>query len=114
ISLPGNFGETSLSIENKSLSDVKVFVRYKNWTIKCHVNFINGQRPPGIPLHAWITNKAGGGPMVEINANGNFVVDGLDDGDYTIEVGDGRTRFTDAKKIKITENTVAIVTVDLD
>jgi hypothetical protein len=114
ILVPENRIGIPLPVKNNKLTDVKIFVRYMNGTIKCQVNFINGQRPPGLPLWAWITNKAGGGPMVEINADGNFVADGLDDGEYTIEVGDGSTRFTEAKKIKITAHTVAVVTIDLD
>jgi protocatechuate 3,4-dioxygenase beta subunit len=114
ILLSKNRIDAPLSVENNSLSDVKIFVRYKNGTINCQINFINGKRPPGIPLWAWITNKGGGGPMLEISPNGNFVVDGLGDGEYSIEIGDGRTRFTEAKTIKITTNSVAVVTIDLD
>lgn len=113
ILLPENRGDVLLSIENNNLTDAKIFLRYKNGTIKCKVNFINGLRPPGTHLYASLRHE-GSITAPTIDANGEFVEDGLDDGDYTLEIGDETERFKETKIVKIIANSVVNVTFDFD
>lgn len=105
--------EAQLEIGDNNLKAVRLVLTYKNASIKGHVTVVGGRLPAEIRLMARIYHPVGTGGgfwwMPECDANGNFSLDGLEPGDYEIEISDGGRSFTETKSVKVKKGTVTEV-----
>lgn len=92
-----------VTVGKAGLTGVRVLLAYKNGRIKIHVDIENGKLPAGARLTAWIGND-NWTTMPELDSNGDFIQEGLSAGEYRVEIGDGSTRFTERKTVKVTNN----------
>jgi hypothetical protein len=102
----GAFRQARLPITDKDLKDIRVVLAYKNASIKGHVTVTGGRLPANIRLMARIHHQSDdkrtdSSSMVPCDANGNFSLEGLEPGDYEVEICDGRISFTETRTIQV-------------
>ena len=102
-----------VTVGKAGLKGVRVVLAYKNGRIKIHVDIENGKLPAGVRLIAWIGNDHWT-TMPELDSNGDFIEEGLSPGEYQVEIGDGSTRFTGKKIVKVANNGEAQVSFIID
>jgi len=62
-------------------------------------------------LHAWVSPS---GALPPLDANGDFTLEGLEPGEYEIQIGDSHRRLTESKKVRVEKNGQASVSFVLD
>ena len=112
--------------EGEDVSGVRVVVTYGNATIRGSVEITNGPLPSGARFYVGLRNIADdlvgsslANSSVEVDARGQFVVDGLFPGTYEISAAiwsqDGRTVFSEKKQqIAVTAGSVNNVTLSME
>jgi hypothetical protein len=84
------------------LKGVRIVLSYKNGSIRGHVNMMGVKLDSGARLSSgisWHTANAGWSTSTEVDANGNFAIDGLEPGEYSISVSDRMRSFSQTKTV---------------
>ena len=112
--------------EGEELSGVRVFVAFGNATIRGSVEVPNGTLPSGARYYVVMRNisddqmvASGSNLSAEVDARGQFVIEGVFPGTYEISAGiwspDGRTVFGEKKQqIAVTAGSVNNVTLSIE
>jgi 5-hydroxyisourate hydrolase-like protein (transthyretin family) len=100
---------------DEDLSDVCLVLKYRSGEIKGRVN-LNGKLPLGVTLYVSISRKlenGGWGTRRDVDANGNFAVESLEPGEYSLSIHGGEY-YSEHQTIRVEPNSVTEVTFDLD
>jgi hypothetical protein len=119
-------GRTVEVKEGEDLSGLRIFVNYGNATIRGAVEVTNGTLPPGATFSVWMRNLSDDPDMAsasnsspEVDARGQFVIEGVFPGTYEINVGivsaDGRTAYGQKKQqLAVTAGSVSNITLSVE
>ena len=119
-------GRTVEVKEGEDLNGLRIFVNYGNATIRGAVEVTNGTLPPGATFSVWMRNLSDDPDMAsasnsspEVDARGQFVIEGVFPGTYEINVGivsaDGRTAYGQKKQqLAVTAGSVSNITLSVE
>lgn len=110
--------------EGETISDLRVFVAYGNASIHGVIEVANGTLPAGARFYVWLHNVAddptmgisSNGPS-DVDARGQFVIDGLLPGTYEVNAGiaSEQTRFGSKKQqIVVNAGSVNNITISVE
>src|SRR5689334_12738354 len=112
--------------EGEDVSGIRIVVAFGNATIRGSVEVTNGTLPAGARFYMMLRNisddpmnASGSNSPVEVDARGQFVMDGVFPGTYEISAGiwspDGRTIFGEKKQqIAVIAGSVNNITLSMD
>jgi hypothetical protein len=101
----------------EGLKGVRIVLAYKNGSIRGHVNIIGAKLDWGTRFSAgisWHTANAGWSTSREVDANGNFAIDGLESGEYWISVSDRMDSFSQTKTVIVKNDSETSVLFVID
>ena len=119
-------GRTFEIKEGEVVSGLRLFVSYGSATIRGTVEVLNGTAPAGARFSVWLRSlsedpeiAASSNSSVEIDARGQFVIEGVFPGMYEISAGiwspDGRTVFGPKKQqIAVSAGSVSNITLSVE
>ena len=112
--------------EGEVINGLRVFLVYGSATIRGAIELTNGTVPAGARFSVWLRNLAedpqsasSSNYSVDVDARGQFVVEGVFPGMYEISAGiwsaDGRTNFAPKKQqIAVSAGSVSNITLSVD
>lgn len=116
VSLP--IGEIEIK-DGESITGLRVVLGYGSSRVRGVVRLQNGPLPPNTRVHARVTNEAGFYAGQWVDSRGNFLIDAVPPGEYTltvtVEVPGKRTLEPEARQpISVSEGVVFDATITLD
>jgi hypothetical protein len=112
--------------EGEDLSGIRIFVAYGNASLRGSIELTGGTLPPGGRFSVMVRTisddpmiASAGNSSVDVDARGQFVIDGMFPGTYEISAGvwspDGRVIFSEKKQqIAVTAGSVNNVTLSME
>jgi len=104
--------EAHLEMTDKDLKGVRVVLAYKDASIKGHVTVRGGRLPADQKLSISVRHPLVNGEQAwgeSCDANGNFIIEPLEAGEYILWVNDGTGLFTETKTINVKPGSVTEV-----
>ena len=110
--------------EGETISGLRIVVAYGNASIHGAIEVASGTLPPNVHFYAWVRNIAddlrmAAGTAGDVDARGQFVIDGLMPGTYEINAGiisqeTGRTLGSKRQQVVVTAGSVNNVTLSVE
>jgi Carboxypeptidase regulatory-like domain len=111
--------------EGEAIGGLRVVVAYGNASIRGIVEVANGTLPPGARFYIWLRNVADDPAMAspsgsaDVDARGQFVIEGLFPGTYEVNTGvaspETRTFFGNKKQqVEVTAGAVTNITISME
>lgn len=108
----------SLPLGERGLKGVRIVVSYHNGSIRGHATIARGELDPEARLQAGISKQtekgSSWGTSMEVDANGDFSIEGLDPGEYEISIYDEMRRFFETKRVIVSKDSETSVSFVID
>jgi hypothetical protein len=108
----------SLLLGDGGLTGVRIVLLYKNGSIRGHATITSGKPDLNTRLHAGISRQDERGSSWstsrEVDANGDFSIDGLDPGKYEISIYDDMRGFSETKSVTVSKDSETRVSFVID
>jgi hypothetical protein len=117
-SLRHRWDAAPLLLGETGLKGVRIILLYKGGSIRGHVTIARGKLDSDTPLSAGIsqyTNNGGGwSTSRELDVNGNFLMDGLEPGEYEISIDDRSGRMPQTKTVIVNKDSETKISFVID